>query len=98
MKRRDVEILAPAGSLDSLYSSLRMRADAVYVGLPRFGARAFADNPDVEQLREALYDAHLRGKKIYLTTNTLLRDWGISVLVLTRICMRRDWMPALCRI
>lgn len=74
MKRRDVEILAPAGSLDSLYSSLRMGADAVYVGLPRFGARAFADNPDVEQLREALYDAHLRGKKIYLTTNTLLRD------------------------
>lgn len=81
MKRRDVEILAPAGSLDSLYSSLRMGADAVYVGLPRFGARAFADNPDVEQLREALYDAHLRGKKIYLTTNTLLRD---------------DELPALC--
>lgn len=74
MKGRKIEILAPAGSLDSLYSSLQMGADAVYVGLKRFGARAFADNPGMEELREALHFAHLRGKKIYVTTNTLLKD------------------------
>ncbi|MBO5485847.1 MAG: U32 family peptidase, partial [Eubacterium sp.] len=69
-----VEILAPAGSLDSLYSALKLGADAVYVGTSRFGARAFANNPTVEELKEAITYAHLRKKKIYLTTNTLLND------------------------
>lgn len=69
-----VEILAPAGSLEGLYASLQMGADAVYVGTNRFGARAFADNPTVEQLQQALTYAHLRNKKIYLTVNTLLTE------------------------
>lgn len=72
--RREIEILAPAGSLDSLYAALKLGADAVYTGTTRFGARAFADNPGVEELTEALTYAHLRGKKIYLTVNTLLND------------------------
>lgn len=80
MEKRKVEILAPAGSLESLYASLRMGADAVYVGTKRFGARAFADNPEIEQLQEALTYAHLRNKKIYLTTNTLLRDGELDEL------------------
>lgn len=71
---REIEILAPAGSIEGLYGALRMGADAVYVGTKRFGARAFADNPSVEELTEALTYAHLRGKKIYLTVNTLLTD------------------------
>ena len=71
---REIEILAPAGSLESLYAALKLGADAVYTGTKRFGARAFADNPDVEELREALLYAHLRKKKIYLTVNTLLSD------------------------
>ncbi|MCH5252871.1 MAG: U32 family peptidase, partial [Lachnospiraceae bacterium] len=71
---RNVEILAPAGSLDGLYASLLMGADAVYVGTCKFGARAYADNPSVEELAEALTYAHLRKKKIYLTVNTLLKD------------------------
>ncbi len=71
---REIEILAPAGSIEGLYGALRMGADAVYVGTKRFGARAFADNPSVEELMEALTYAHLRGKKIYLTVNTLLTD------------------------
>ena len=74
MKKRNVEILAPAGSLEALYASLRMGADAVYVGTERFGARAYADNPGTGELQEALTYAHLRDKKIYLTTNTLLCD------------------------
>ena len=80
MEKRNVEILAPAGSLEALYSSLRMGADAVYVGAERFGARAYADNPGIDELREALIYAHLRDKKIYLTTNTLLRDKELPAL------------------
>lgn len=75
---REVEILAPAGSLEGLYAALRMGADAVYVGTSRFGARAFAKNPSVEELKEALVYAHMRGKKIYLTVNTLLSDHEIE--------------------
>ncbi len=71
---REIEILAPAGSIEGLYGALRMGADAVYVGTKQFGARAFADNPSVEELTEALLYAHLRKKKIYLTVNTLLTD------------------------
>ena len=71
---KNIEILAPAGSLEGLYAALRMGADAVYVGTHKFGARAYADNPSVEELTEALTFAHLRKKKIYLTVNTLLND------------------------
>ena len=71
---RKIEILAPAGSLDSLYAALKLGADAVYTGTNRFGARAFADNPGVDELKEAILYAHLRQKKIYLTVNTLLSD------------------------
>ena len=70
----NVEILAPAGSLDGLYASFQMGADAVYVGTSRFGARAFAKNPSVDELKEALLYAHMHDKKIYLTVNTLLTD------------------------
>lgn len=69
---RKTEILAPAGTIESLYAALRMGADAVYTGTSRFGARAFAENPTVPELEKALTYAHLRGKKIYLTVNTLL--------------------------
>ena len=71
---KQVEILAPAGSIESLYASLNMGADAVYVGTSRFGARAFAQNPSVDELQEALLYAHLKEKKIYLTVNTLLNE------------------------
>lgn len=71
---KKTEILAPAGSIETLYAALKMGADAVYTGTDRFGARAFADNPSVEELERALTYAHLRNKKIYLTVNTLLTD------------------------
>ncbi|MBO6108152.1 MAG: U32 family peptidase, partial [Eubacterium sp.] len=73
MKRKP-EILAPAGSIDILYADLAMGADAVYIGAPKFSARAFADNPGIPELTKALTYAHMRGKKIYLTVNTLLHD------------------------
>lgn len=78
MIRRNPEILAPAGSVETLYAAVAMGADAVYVGAPRYGARAFAKNPSIEELQKAIVDLHLRGKKLYLTTNTLMRDEEIG--------------------
>ncbi|MBO4396152.1 MAG: U32 family peptidase [Eubacterium sp.] len=68
------EILAPAGSIDTLYADVSMGADAVYVGAPRFGARAFAPNPAVPELEQAITYCHVHGKRLYLTVNTLLTD------------------------
>ena len=78
---KNPEILAPAGSIETLYAALDMGADAVYVGAQRFGARAFAKNPTIEELIQAITYAHLRGKRIYLTTNTLLNDAELEELV-----------------
>lgn len=75
-----VEILAPAGSVGSLQASFKAGADAVYMGGSRFGARAYADNPDDEALLRAIDYAHLRGKRVYLTVNTLVRQSEMGML------------------
>ena len=69
-----VEILAPAGSYDSMRAAMNAGCDAVYIGGSSFGARAYADNPDEELLLKAIDEAHIRGKKLYLTVNTLLKE------------------------
>ncbi len=71
---KKVEILAPGGSREAIYAGIYGGADAVYTGTSRFSARAFAENPDVEELCRILDFAHLHGKKIYLTVNTLLTE------------------------
>ena len=68
------ELLAPAGSYDSMRAAYEAGADAVYIGGSRFGARAYADNPDEQKLLEAIDYAHLKGKKLYLTVNTLVKE------------------------
>ena len=73
-----VEILSPAGSYESLKAAIAAGADAVYVGGSRFGARAYANNLDEEQLLEAIDYVHLHGRKIYLTVNTLLKEKELS--------------------
>ncbi len=70
----EVEVLAPAGSLESLSAAINAGADAVYIGGSEFGARAFADNPNEEGMLRAIDHTHLYGKKLYLTVNTLLKD------------------------
>ena len=74
------ELLAPAGSMDSLKAAVRAGADAVYAGGARFGARAYADNFTEEQLLEAIDYCHLHGSRLYLTVNTLLKDSEIEEL------------------
>ena len=74
MKKNPVEILAPAGSFESMKAAVAAGADAVYIGGSRFGARAYADNPGEDQLLEAIDYVHLYGKKLYLTVNTLMKE------------------------
>ena len=78
--KRNVEILAPAGSWDSLCAAVCAGADAVYIGGSRFGARAYADNLNEEQMLEAIDYVHLHGKKLYMTVNTLLKECEIKEL------------------
>lgn len=72
--RKEIEILAPAGSIESLKAAINAGADAVYTGGTMFGARAYANNLSEEMLLEAIDYVHLHGKKIYLTVNTLLKE------------------------
>lgn len=71
---RMIEILAPAGSYESMRAAMNAGCDAVYIGGSRFGARAYADNPDEQALLKAIDEAHIRKKKIYLTVNTLIKE------------------------
>lgn len=68
------ELLAPAGSYEGLQAVVKAGADAVYIGGRMFGARAYAKNPEKDEMLEAIDYAHLHGKKIYLTVNTLLKN------------------------
>lgn len=77
---KNLELLAPAGSYDSLVAAINAGADAVYIGGSRFGARAYAENPGKDQLLAGLDYAHLRGRKVYLTVNTLLKDQELDEL------------------
>lgn len=71
---RRVELLAPAGSFEALQAAIQNGADAIYLGSVKFGARAFAQNFDHEQLREGVRLAHRYGVKIYVTMNTLIDE------------------------
>lgn len=77
---RKPEILAPAGSMESLKAAIEAGADAVYMGGSRFGARAYAENPDRDHLLEAISYVHLHGKRLYLTVNTLIKEQEFSEL------------------
>lgn len=73
-----VELLAPAGSLQSLRAAVNAGADAVYIGGSMFGARAYADNPDEHALIEGIEFCHLHGRRLYMTVNTLLKEKEIE--------------------
>ncbi len=80
MRNKDFELLAPAGSLEILKGVIESGADAVYVGGSMFGARAYANNFTEEELLKAIDFAHLRGVKVYLTVNTLIKNSEFSKL------------------
>ena len=66
------ELLAPAGNREAFEAAIAAGADAVYLGGEGLNARRNADNFSTEDLRAACHDAHLRGRKVYLTANTLV--------------------------
>lgn len=72
--RNKPEILAPAGSIESLKGAVAAGADAVYIGGSKFGARAYADNPGQDMLLSAIDYIHSKDRRIYLTVNTLMKE------------------------
>lgn len=73
-----IELLAPAGNMDSLYAAVSAGADAVYLSGKKYGARAFAANFDDEELVEAINYCHLYDVRVYVTVNTLIYEREID--------------------
>ena len=71
---KKIELLAPAGNMENLIYAVEAGCDAVYLGLKKFGARAFSSNFTDEEVVEAINYCHLRGVKVYVTLNTLIYD------------------------
>ena len=72
------ELLAPAGNMEALKAAIANGCDAIYLGLQKFGARAYSDNFSADTLKEAVDYAHLRDVKIYVTMNTIVFEDEIS--------------------
>ena len=71
---QNIELLAPAGSLEAAKAAVNAGADAVYMGGPLFSARAYAESAGTDMLSEAIRYCHLRGVKVYMTLNTLMKE------------------------
>lgn len=78
---KKIELLAPAGSIESLYAAVQMGADAVYMGGSKFSARAYASNFDEENMIKAINYCHSYGVKIYITLNILIKQNEIDEVV-----------------
>lgn len=83
------ELLAPVGSLEAFFAAMDKGADAVYAGLREFSARAKAKNFTLSQLERMLAYAHQRGRKIYVTLNTLVKEVELPHLVETLAALER---------
>jgi putative protease len=87
MKPAKPELLAPAGGVEALMAAVENGADAVYLGAKTFSARGYASNFSEEELEKAIDYAHLRGVKIYVTVNTLLKEKEMesALMLLSRL-------------
>ena len=75
------EILAPTSSYESVVAALNAGCDAIYIGGQHFGARAYADNPDNESLKEIIKECRLRDVKVFVTVNTLYKQNELDEVV-----------------
>lgn len=75
-----MKIVAPAGNMERFYSAISATADEIYLGLKGFGARRNAENFTVEELKQVIDYAHLRGSRIFLTLNTIMTNREIELL------------------
>jgi len=78
---KKIEILSPAGSFEAMVAAVQNGADAVYLGGSEFSARAFAGNFGREELLKAIEYCHIRGVKVYLTVNTLVKEAEIEKFI-----------------
>lgn len=76
-----IELTAPAGGWDQLIAAINAGADSVYLGYKKFGARAYADNFDMGQLKKAINIAHDNNIRVYLTLNTLVKNSEIKEVI-----------------
>lgn len=74
MNDNKIELLSPAGSIESFKAACQNGADAVYMGVDKYNARAMAVNFGINEYIECIEYAHIRGIKVYLTLNTLMYD------------------------
>lgn len=72
------ELLAPAGNFEALVAAISNGCDAIYLGMNKFGARAYANNFNEEEFLSAIKYAHLRNVKVYVTMNTIVYDSELS--------------------
>ncbi|HEY4695682.1 MAG TPA: U32 family peptidase [Candidatus Hydromicrobium sp.] len=78
---KKIELTAPAGGWDQLVAAVNAGTDSVYLGYKKFGARAYAENFDMSQLKKVVSFAHGRSVKVYLTLNTLIKDSEIKEVI-----------------
>lgn len=77
---KSLEVLSPAGSIDSFFAAINNGCDAVYLGLQDFNARDKADNFTTENIKDYVRIAHLFNVKVYLTVNTIVTDFEMDKL------------------
>ena len=75
---KKIELLSPAGNMESLVAAVQGGCDAVYLGGTLFGARAFAGNFNNDELVEAIKYCHMYGVKVYVTTNILIHEHEVE--------------------
>ncbi len=78
---RKIELTAPAGGWEQLVAAVNAGADSVYLGYKKFGARAYAENFSIKQLKKAIDFSHKNSVKVYLTLNTLIKDKEIRDVI-----------------
>lgn len=91
--RKLPELLAPAGDLECLKAAIWAGADAVYLGCPKYNARASAKNFDTESLKEAFFLARIYGVKVYLTFNTLVSEKEMDETLSYILSVCREYKP-----
>ena len=87
-KDKTVELLLPAGGLDTLICAVDYGADAVYIGGQRFGLRAKADNFSIEDMKKGVEYAHAHGAKVYLTVNIFAHNNDIHDISSIRVNLK----------
>ena len=78
---KKVELLSPAGNMEALKAAVYAGCDAVYIGGKNFGARSYAGNFNIDEIKEATEFCHLYNVKIYVTLNTIIYETEVKAFM-----------------